>query len=253
MNIRPPSPTRQKIDRILQSKLLLHTCQNLNDVYTLIQQLSNDVLDLYPHIACRTQCNTCCKGTSMPVVSPAEWAILHDYILRYWQESDRHALIQRAQALYQQHRTVLWLLHDNIQQESDTEKLQEFVKLLPLLAETQCPFLVNETCSAYAGRPAKCRAHGTFLFVFQEHTQLHACQSEVDKMEVFMQTQGSRNVVMPVWNPFDEKIVKDLNPPGRVSTLLVLWVISHLENGKISETCNLSPDFQTLRNQLPEP
>lgn len=242
-----PSTTRQKIDRVVQSRLLLEACQSLTDVYNLINQLSNDVLDLYPHIACRTQCNTCCKGTSMPVASPAEWAILHDYLLRYWSEAQRTALIERVQALFQTHHEALWAVHDTIQQSADMRKVERFAQILPQLADTQCPFLVDEICSAYMGRPAKCRAHGAFLFLFQEHVQLHACQSEVDKMEVFMEKQGSRKVVMPIWNHFEEKIVKSFNTPGATSTILAIWVLSHLEQGKISEQLNLSPNFDALR------
>lgn len=242
-----PSTTRQKIDRIIQSKHLLEACQNLGDVYTLIDQLSNDVLDLYPHIACRTQCNTCCKGTSMPVVSPAEWGVLHDYLLRYWSERQRAALMERVQVLFQNHHAALWAVHDTIQQKADMHKVERFAQILPQLADTQCPFLVDEICSAYMGRPAKCRAHGSFLFVFEEYVQLHACQSEVDKMEAFMQKQGSRKVVMPIWNHFEEKIIKDLNAPGATSTILAIWVWSHHENGKLSEILNLSPDFERVR------
>ncbi|PIQ25807.1 hypothetical protein COW36_21950 [bacterium (Candidatus Blackallbacteria) CG17_big_fil_post_rev_8_21_14_2_50_48_46] len=243
-----PSSTRQKIDRVLQSKLLLDASPTLTDVYTLINQLSSDVLDLYPHIACRTQCNTCCKGTSMPVASPAEWAILHDYLLRFWSEEQRAALVQRIENLFLLHAESLWAVHDTIQQDADMSKVEKFAEILPQLADTQCPFLVDETCSAYAGRPAKCRAHGGFLFVFQEHVQLHACQSEVEKMEAFMENQGTRKVVMPVWNPFEEKIVQVFNAPGATSTILAIWVKSHIVEGRLAEEANLNPDFQALRS-----
>ncbi len=248
--MQPPSPTRQKIDRVLHSKLLLDASSSLSDVYTLINQLSNDVLDLYPHIACRTQCNTCCKGTSMPVATPAEWAILHDYLLRYWSQEQREAMIERVQALFATHAETLWAVHDTIQQEADMGKVETFARVLPQLADTQCPFLVDEKCGAYAGRPAKCRAHGAFLFLFQEHVQLHACQSEVDKIEVFMQKQGTRKVVMPIWNHFEEKIVRTFNAPGATSTILAVWVYSHLKDGQLSEEANLNPDFQALRQPL---
>lgn len=241
------SETRQKINRVLQAKTLLGTTQTLDDVYTLLNQLSTDVLDMYPHIACRTQCNTCCKGNSMPTVSPSEWAKVHDYLMRFYSDQQRKDLIERTREMYNPNKEIFWGVHDTIQQPADMSKLENFARLLPQLGETQCPMLADEKCSVYMSRPAKCRAHGAFLFVFGPHVQLHACESEVDKMEARMQEQGSRQVVMPIWNDFETRIENHFNAPGAISTVLTLWLLTHLKDGELIEDTNINPDFEAFR------
>lgn len=245
--MRPPSETRQKINRVQQAKLLLRTTESLDDVYALLNQLSSDVLDLYPHIACRTQCNTCCKGNSMPTVSPTEWEKVHDYLWRFYTEEQRLALVERTRTMYNPHKELFWAVHDTIQRPPDLDKVEEFGRILPQLMDTQCPMLVDEKCSVYMSRPAKCRAHGAFLFVLGPHVQLHACESEVDKMEDYLARQGSRSVVMPVWNDFESKIVQEYNTPEAVSTVLTLWLLTHIHEGQLQEDVNLNPDFEAFR------
>jgi len=248
MNSPAPSSTRAKMERVLQAKVMVQITRSLGDLYGLMEQLTSDVLDLYPHIACRTQCNTCCKGTSMPVASASEWAHAHAYLSRYWSLEQRQALITRVKTLYQAHADILWEVHANIQQPPDMAKLEKFARLLPRMEDSQCPFLIDEKCGMYAGRPAKCRAHGGFLFIFQEHVQLSACASEVEKMEDYVQKQGSRKIIMPFWNDFETKIVRDFNPPGAVSTVLPLWVMAHIEADDLSAEPNLLPDFAAVRS-----
>lgn len=245
---RPVSEIRQKINRVQQSEFLLNNTSSLDDVYTLLNQLSSDVLDMYPHIACRTQCNSCCKGTSMPTASPAEWEQVHDYLMRFYTPEQRQELVERIRAYYNPNREAYWQVHDTIQQVPDLEKLAEFKRVLPRLESTQCPFLVDEKCSVYMSRPAKCRAHGAFLFQLQDHVQLHACGSEVDKMEAYLEQQGSRKVTIPFWNPFESKIVNAYNPPGAVSTILPIWLVTHIQNGELVEMPNLLPDFDAFRD-----
>lgn len=245
---RPVSEIRQKINRVLQSEFLLNNASSLDDVYTLLNQLSSDVLDMYPHIACRTQCNNCCKGTSMPAASPAEWEQVHDYLLRFYTPEQQKALIERIRTDYNPNREIYWQVHDTIQQEPDLQKLEQFKRVLPRLEATQCPFLVEEKCSVYMSRPAKCRAHGAFLFQLQDHIQLHACESEVDKMEAYLEQQGSRKVTIPFWNPFESKIINAYNPLGAVSTILPIWLVTHIKDGKLIESSNLLPDFDSFRD-----
>jgi len=151
---------------------------------------------------------------------------------------------------YNPNREAYWQVHDTIQQVPDLEKLEQFKRVLPQLKATQCPLLVDEKCSVYMSRPAKCRAHGAFLFQLQDHVQLHACSAEVDKMEAYLEQQGSRKVTIPFWNPFEDKIVNSYNPPGAVSTILPIWLVTHIEDGKLIEDAQLLPDFDAFRERL---
>jgi len=247
--MRPVSETRQKINRVQQSKFLLRNTHTLDDVYVLLNQLSSDVLDMYPHIACRTMCNTCCKGNSMPSVSPAEWEKVFEYLWRYYTAEQRQALIERTREMYNPRKELYWELHETLQQNPSDEKLQALVQILPQMMDTQCPMLVDEKCSVYMSRPAKCRAHGTFLFVMGPHIQPHACESEVQKMEEYLTMQGSRQVVMPIWNDFEQKISDDFNSPEAISTLLPIWLVTHIQAGELIPEANLAPDFQSFRLQ----
>lgn len=237
-----------KASRILKSSQLVALTQNLSDLYTLIGQLNNDVLDLYPHIACRTGCNTCCKGTSMPAVSPSEWKEVYSFILKMWSPEQKSDMIATVLDMYHSYTEIIWAIHDNLQQNPSQEKLQKLIQILPKLSDTTCPLLVDEKCSVYASRPAKCRAHGSFLFIFDNYTQLHACQDEVDKMETYLREAGSRKIIMPIWNQFEEKVVTKFNEPGAVSTILLLWLYAHIKEHKFVSKVNLKPDFEHLRN-----
>ena len=245
---RPVSEIRKKINRVQQSEFLLNNTHSLDEVYALLNQLSNDVLDMYPHIACRTQCNSCCKGTSMPKASPAEWQQVHDYLLNSYTVEQQQALIERLRHDYNPNREIYWEVHDTIQQRPNLQQLEQLKRVLPRLESTQCPFLVEEKCSVYEARPAKCRAHGAFLLQLQDHVQLHTCESEVDKMEAYLEQQGSRSVTIPSWNPFESKLMTTYNPPGAVATILPLWLVTHIQNGELVEATNLLPDFNSFRN-----
>ena len=235
------------MDRSLQAKSLLVTTQTLDDVYTLLNQLSSDVLDLYPHISCRSQCNNCCKGNSMPTVTASEWEKVHYYLSRYYTEAQRQDLIERTRAMYNPHKELFWAVHDTIQQPADMAKIESFARILPQLASTQCPMLVDEKCSVYMSRPAKCRAHGSFLFVFGKYVQMHACEEEVDKLEVKLAEQGTRQVLMPVWNDFETRITQAYNTPDAIPTVLVIWLLTHIQDGQLIEDANLKPDFEAFR------
>lgn len=243
------SETRQKMNRVQFFRDHLAAKKNLDEVYALLNQLSSDVFDLYPHIACRTQCSTCCKGYSMPAVTALEWEQVFLYLHSEYSEEDRQKMLQRARDMYNPRKDKYWAVHDVIQQPHNQEQLQRFAEVLPQLHDTQCVFLVDESCSVYSNRPAKCRAHGAFLHVLGQEVLLHACESEVEKMDAHLADLGSRKVLMPVWNDFDIKLRTEINPPEAPSTILMLWLVTHLQEGRLIESVNLNPDFEAFRLQ----
>ncbi len=243
------SLTRQRIYRIQHFKTFAAATENLQDMYQLLNEVSADVFALYPHISCVTGCNTCCKGTSMPTVSAAEWVQLHQHLMTLYTAEQRTALIERMCALYNPHKAVYWRLHDTLQTPPTPEQLAELKVLLPRLSQNQCPFLVDESCSVYENRPAKCRAHGAFLIQLGEHVQLKSCDSEVEKMEAYLVQQGSRNVTLPLWNSAEIKIKEAYNAPGTLSTVLPIWLVTHLHEGKLLAEANPTPDFEAFRDR----
>lgn len=243
------SETRKKMNRVQFFRDHLVAKNTLDEVYALLNQLSEDVFDMYPHIACRTQCSTCCKGHSMPAVTSLEWQKLFQFLHEGYTEPERQALIERARAMYNPRKEKYWTVHDVIQAPKDKAQLQRFAEVLPEMEGTQCAFLVDERCSVYPSRPAKCRAHGAFLNMLGDQVILHACESEVDKMETHLTQLGSRKVLMPIWNDFDAKIRGELNAPDAPSTILMLWLVSHVKEGQLIEQVNMYPDFDAFRTQ----
>jgi len=61
--------------------------------------------------------------------------------------------------------------------------------------------------------------------------------------------QGSRSIVMPIWNDFETKIMADFNPDNAVQTVLPIWIVTHVKDNQFIETPNLSPDFSRWQNQ----
>lgn len=237
-----------KIQRILQSAQQAKYPQNLTEMYQLLEQVTSDVFDIYPHIACRTGCNTCCRGHSMPVVTTSEWTLVYNHILRFWTPHQQEQLVGYVLELHQNYGDLLWQVHEHLQNNDQTvEHVKVISDTLMKLEDTHCPLLVNDRCSVYASRPGKCRAHGAFLFIMDQYTQMHACQAEIDKMEKHLTMQGSRRIVMPIWNDFELRIAKDFNAPDYQATILAIWVYAHIKDGQLVQEINLKPDFESFR------
>ena len=109
------SPIRQRIYRVQHSKEFVQETTTLEALYTLLNQLSADVFAMYPHIACLTDCNRCCKGLSMPTVTAAEWEKVHHFLHNDYTETQRQALIQRVKSYYNPYKAVYWILHETLQ------------------------------------------------------------------------------------------------------------------------------------------
>lgn len=236
------------IQLVQQSPILVEQVNTLLELYYLIDQLNEAVKFLYPHNACNTGCTTCCEGTSVPVVYSMEWELIYNFIKSLDEDIQKEIAI-RARDFYTAYKDILWEIHDNIPGIPSKEKLQKFLELLPQLEQTVCPFLVLGKCGIYPVRPAKCRAHGCFLFQFEDTIQLHACSAELERLEEYLQKQGGRKVLMPIWNFFEKKLV-DLHTEGLFSTIIPLWLYAHLEeNNKLADNIIRQPDFNKLREK----
>lgn len=230
---------------MIPAHVLLRQVNDLESLYRVIHQLQEAVLDHYPHISCRTGCFTCCQAPSLPVVSSLEWAFLYPALLT-WPGEDRRHLIKLVTAHVTRHAEILWSLHEVIQGAGTLEKAQELAALLPTLGQADCPFLEDGRCRIYPVRPLRCRAHGAFLIQIDRHVQFSACESEMLKLEAMLQQQGSRDVQMPVLNPYEAKL-SELQAGTAVSTVIPLWLWAHVQDGELAPAAQWAPDFRLLR------
>lgn len=203
--------------------------------------------DLYPHIDCHTGCNRCCRDNSLPIVSPLEWERLYRSVTAM-PEATKQAWIDKALDWQNRLGPTLWELHELLAPPATIDKFERIADLLGKFQGTSCPFLLNDRCSVYEDRPAKCRAHGAYLIRIGDLVQLHSCAEEVDKMEAHLERQGSRKIAMPFWNPVEERL-HQLNAPDAVNTVLPLWILAHVEDGQFLDAPVLAPDWTAVRTR----
>jgi Fe-S-cluster containining protein len=217
------------------------TC--VEDVYDIIDFLSEETKTTYEHIVCKTGCSDCCKGLHPPYITAAEW----EYILYYLNDLPKAVqdeIIRRARWFSQEYRDALLLQQDLImgKMQSQQEVEQAYKTLSKSLTNSSCPFLVIDRCGIYPVRPAKCRAHGNYLVQVGEKIRVHTCLPQVNEWEEFINAQGNRQLTLPLWNVY-EKVITILNPPGTLVASLPVWLISHIRNDKIVDELNPSPEI----------
>ena len=217
------------------------TC--VEDVYDLIDYLTEEVKYNYPHIGCKITCCNCCHGLHPPFITAAEW----EYILYYikdFPEIIQDEIVRRGRFYSQQYRDALLLQNDlakgNIKSMQDME--QTYKTLSYALHEATCPFLVVDKCGVYPVRPAKCRAHGYFLVQIGSSIRAHTCLPEVNKWEEYMQEQTHRKLTMPLWNVF-ETVISILNPPGSLVSVMPIWLITHIRDNKLLPEVDPNPEI----------
>ncbi len=217
------------------------TC--VEDVYDIVDFLSEETKTTYEHIVCKVGCSDCCKGLHPPYITAAEW----EYILYYLNDLPKAVqdeIIRRARWFSQEYRDALLLQQDLIsgKMQSQQEVEQAYKTLSKSLSNSSCPFLVIDRCGVYPVRPAKCRAHGNYLVQVGEKIRVHTCLPQVNEWEDYINEQQSRSLTLPLWNVY-EKVITILNPPGTLVASIPVWLICHIKNDKIVDELNPSPEI----------
>lgn len=223
-----------------------HTLREVNcveDVYDIIDFVSDEVKNSYNHVVCKSGCADCCKGLHPPFITAAEW----EYILYYINDLPKviqDEIVRRARWYAQEYRDALLLQQDLIAGKLQTQQEvdQAYKTLSRALADTACPFLVIDRCGIYPVRPAKCRVHGSFLVqVSEEKIRVHTCLPQVNEWEIYIENQDNvRSLTLPLWNVY-EKVISILNPPGTLVASMPIWLLTHIRNNKIVEQLDPNP------------
>lgn len=216
------------------------TC--VEDVYDILDFLSEEVRHYYPHIGCHNGCDLCCTQLYQPQVTASEWELILYYI-RELPEIVQEEIVRRAHWQSQQYRDALLLQHTliNEPEELDTSDFEGTLKTLGrAFRDHSCPFLVQHRCGIYPVRPAKCRAQGSSLFTSGDEVRINTCLPEVSKHERYMTEQGTRTMTMPLYNVF-EKVIALLNPENSLRASLAVWLITHVRNNQLMDQVDPNP------------
>ena len=240
--------TNQCIQLINQSPALLEQANTLLEVYYLIDQLNEAVKFLYPYNGCTAGCSSCCEGSSVPVIYTIEWELIYNFI-KNLDDGIQQEIINRTKEIFDKYSELLWLVHDHVQTPPSKEKLDYLVNLLPQLNETTCIFLVLGKCGIYPVRSAKCRSHGCFLFKFEDFLQLQGCSAEVERMEEHFKKQGTRQIIMPLWNHFETKMAVLHGTAPVLATIIPIWLYAHIDGDKLIDNVIKYPDFEALKKK----
>ena len=247
----PAQPTNQQyLMTLLQGQVqILDSCQTLDEVYTLMGALAEQVQIAYP-IGCFAGCSACCVVSNTPNLTLAEWRQLFLHI-RAFDPLLQREIVRRTAVYCGPRLDLLWDLVQTIASPVTMERWQRFETLMPKLGNEDCLFLVRGLCGVYEARPAKCRAHGNFILRYEDIVQLHSCEPEQSKFEQYMAKQGSRRLLLPLWNAF-EKRIRELNPPNSLVTALPVWLLYHVdaEQGTLVPEVVEKPDWSRLADPV---
>ncbi|MBC7475506.1 MAG: YkgJ family cysteine cluster protein [Candidatus Sericytochromatia bacterium] len=222
-----------------------HALKEVNcveDVYDVIDFISDETRNSYKHIVCKVGCSDCCKGLHPPYITAAEW----EYILYYLNDLPKvvqDEIIRRARWYAQEYRDALLLQQDLIdgKMQSQQEIDQAYKTLSKAMADATCPFLVIDRCGIYPVRPAKCRAHGNYLVKVNEKVRVHTCLPQVSEWESYIDNQeGNRGITLPLWNVY-EQVIGILNPPNTLVASMPIWLITHIKGNTISTELDSNP------------
>jgi Fe-S-cluster containining protein len=240
---------KEKLALIQNSPEEINKARSLPEVYELIDRLNDSVKTVYSHIHCKNRCFLCCQHSNIPTATSLEWELAYRFILDSTPEYQLE-LIDVTQKIFASHGPELKKVHFALNSNDDQFKLDELYAALPAFKGTSCVFLREGSCSIYEARPGKCRTQGFSLMKFGASTQFQTCLPEIVKLNQLLEKQGSRKVLMPIWNDYERKI-QELDPAEEVIfSILPVWVYTHIKDNRFIPAVNLKPDFVEILSEL---
>jgi len=223
--------------QIINNYLLdLQRVKSLEDMDNFIEDISNAIYEIYPCISCKSGCFTCCIGASLPIVYPKEWQRVREYIKTLPRETQL-SIINKNEKFFENNSDIIEFVHRIATEQASLEELKENGKrLLTEFVGKSCPLLINNRCSVYSVRPTKCRAFGTFGFVFQNNVHLMSCVNDIKNMTDYLAEKNIKKSVLPYWNYIENKI-KTLamdDSEAYPMTIIPMWLKSDIELGKLT-------------------
>lgn len=237
-----PDGTAGLAATITEGYLTLKQITCLEDVYDILDYLMDEVKYYYPHIRCKIDCATCCKGIHPPYISAVEWELILYYINEFPQII-KDEIVRRGRFYAAEYRDALVLQNKLIQGEIPAEEVAATYRTLNQSLKTAgCPFLVMEKCGIYPVRPGKCRSMGNTLVQLGDQVKVHTCAWEISNFEDFLSKneESERKLTMPLWNVFDQ-VLNIINPPETLKAVIPIWLITHIHGNEIAQEIDPNP------------
>ena len=204
---------------------------DFRDLYYLVDYIVYSVSNTYPNFPCKSQCSECCH--TFVNITSIEWQTIHKYITTVLTPQEQTQIINRNEDL---NRDQIQLLMDfQLQDTIQKDLFKNFI----------CPLLHNDLCSIYHMRPPICRAYGYFSLRAGENIKVLSCDSGADQFVAELIKSDVKEIALPAWNKFRDKI-NELNEPYNVLATLPLWIFTHVKDGRFIKEANLSPNFSQL-------
>ncbi len=193
--------------------------ESVPELYGLIGLLGEVVEDRHACMRCDEGCSDCCG--QLPLVTFAEWRLLHGWMLANLTAEERREAVGRCEKFLEDESTVLprWLRLGGMDLESSAA--MEYIDDIFGNEATPCPLLVDGRCSVYAARPLVCRAYGRMMRT--EEDTLY-CQRIADKLVPYEKEKGE--FFLPVYRPYQDRSYA-LDGEGSYFTLIAIWILSH--------------------------
>ncbi len=189
------------------------------DLYGLIGYLGEVVEERHACMRCDANCIECCG--QLPLVTFAEWKILHAWMMANWSAEQRSAAIARCERLLGDDNTVMprWMRLGSMDMESSAAR--DYIDDMFGNESTTCPLLDENGCTVYPARPLVCRAYGRMMRT--EDDTLY-CQRIVDKLVPYQEEEGE--FFLPIYRAYQERSYS-LAGPDSYFTLIAIWLLSH--------------------------
>ncbi len=194
--------------------------ESVDDVYAILDALTEEVERRSPFMRCRADCSECCGHQVL--AGFGEWRVMLGWIHEELSRAEQRGIVGRAERLLRDASTSLptWLELPT-QSRSSQAYLDTINRALGNLT-TPCPLLVDGRCGVYPARPAICRGYGRMMRTeddafYCDHI-LASMDDAVDDLD---------KITLPVFQAYHHAA---LTPDGGdldEVNLLPIWILAH--------------------------
>ena len=220
MNLATPSNTHDVMDPYERAYADLDHCQRSEEIYGLIDRLTELVDQDLPCMRCAPGCSDCCRQQVLAGFD--EWRIVHAWILENLDASMQQVIVGRAEALLADASSSIpvWMRLRGM--DDTTEEYLRTINDALINQSTACPFLEGNRCSIYAARPSICRAYGRMM---RTEGSAYYCEKILGQME--SSPVSIDDMELPVFQPYHRAVLGRGDARLDEVNVLPVWVLAH--------------------------
>lgn len=206
----------QAVRHALPSASNLGRTADQENVYVLIDALSDAVRADFPRSVCAAGCGRCCElHRALIRIYRSEWDPLRDYLIATRSEEEMEALVRDFWERFPPYLPVL----ERYQRVLDAgDRPHASPEELPIA----CPFLdAAGSCSVYPVRPAICRGYGLFNLPRDGYSEIFACGMQREALESQLSLEDGLKLRLPSFSPLYQKVADLCEDEPKL--LIPLW------------------------------